>query len=155
MGWGQVGQHRKHSQKGGRKVGRHKHLWSYVQRYEPDYFGKKNFIPRSCKTRINAINVGQLNELVDKLAREKQLEKKDDKAFVDLDKLGYQKLLATGRIAKPVIVRVVKHSKNAAKKIEEAGGQILDAEEKGPEKESEEFEAEMKTTETEEKSDKS
>jgi large subunit ribosomal protein L15 len=150
MGWGQVGQHRKHSQKGGRKVGRHKHLWSYVIKYEPDYFGRKGFIPRSSKTKINTINVGELNELVDKLAKAKQLESKEGKAFVDLDKLGYQKLLATGKITKPIIVKVAAHSENAAKKIEEAGGQILG----GEEKESEEFEAETETT-IEETSDKS
>jgi large subunit ribosomal protein L15 len=159
MGWGQVAQHRKHSQKGGRKVGSHKHLWSYVIKYEPDYFGKKGFIPRNSKTKINTINVGELNELVDKLAKAKQLEKKEDKAFIDLDKLGYQKLLATGKITKPVIVKVTTHSKNAAKKIEEAGGQLLSGEEKKAEKESEEFEAETEKSEAEstdvETSDKS
>jgi len=126
MGWGQVGQHRKHSQKGGRKVGRHKHLWTYVIKYEPDYFGRRGFTsPKSLKQKINVINVGELDELVDKLAEGKQLEKKEGKAFLDLDKLGYQKLLATGKITKPVLVKVTTHSENAAKKIEEAGGQIL------------------------------
>jgi len=135
MGWGQVGQHRKHSQKGGRKVGRHKHLWTYVIKYEPDYFGKKGFTsPRSLKQKINVINVGELDELVDKLAKEKQLEKREDKTFLDLDKLGYHKLLATGKITKPILVKIAKHSENAAKKIEEAGGQILNQAEEKPEK---------------------
>jgi large subunit ribosomal protein L15 len=135
MGWGQVGQHRKHSQKGSRKVGRHKHLWTYTIKYEPDYFGgKKGFTsPRSLKQKINVINVGELDELVDKLARAEQLEKREDKAFLDLDKLGYQKLLATGKITKPLLVKVAMHSKNAAKKIEEAGGQILSQAEEKPE----------------------
>jgi len=134
MGWGQVGQHRKHSQKGGRKVGRHKHLWTYVIKYEPDYFGRRGFTsPRSLKQKINVINVGELDELVDKLAEGKQLEKREDKAFLDLDKLGYHKLLATGRITKPVLVKVAAHSENAAKKIEEAGGQILSQAEEKPE----------------------
>jgi len=134
VGWGQVGQHRKHSQKGGRKVGRHKHLWSYVIRYEPNYFGKKGFTsPRSLKQKINVINIGELDELVDKLAGEKQLEKREDKVFLDLDKMGYNKLLATGKITKPVLVKVKTHSENAAKKIEEAGGQILGKTEEKPE----------------------
>lgn len=150
MGWGQVAQHRKHSQRGGRKVGRHKHLWSYTIKYEPDYFGKKGFIPRSSKPKINIINVGELNELVDKLSAGKQLEKKEGKAFLDLDKLGYQKLLATGKITKPVIVKVAMRSESAAKKIEEAGGQIIG----GEGKESEEIEAETESA-VEETSDKS
>jgi large subunit ribosomal protein L15 len=125
-GWGQVGQHRKKSVKGGRKVGRHKHLWSYVVKHEPKYFGKKGFTsPKSLKTRLNAINVGQLDELVTKLALEKRLEKKGGKPFLDLEKLGYHKLLGAGKLTRPVNVKVRFCSERAAKKIEEAGGQIL------------------------------
>jgi large subunit ribosomal protein L15 len=126
VGWGQVAQHRKHSQKGGRKVGRHKHLFSYVNRYEPDYFGNKGFTsPQALKQHINVINVGSLDELVDKLEAAKTLEIKEDKPFLDLEKQGYQKLLAGGKITKPIIVKVASHSENAAKKIEAAGGQVL------------------------------
>jgi len=135
MGWGQVGQHRKHSQKGSRKVGRHKHLWTYTIKYEPNYFGgKKGFTsPKSLKQKINIINVGELDELVNKLAETKQLEKREGKTFLDLEKLGYQKLLATGKVTKPVLIKVTTHSENAAKKIEEAGGQILSQAEEKPE----------------------
>jgi len=80
VGWGQVGQHRKHGQKGGRKVGRHKGLWTYIIRYEPDYFGKKGFkTPPSLKTTVNVINIGQLDELTAKLNLETQLTKKVEK----------------------------------------------------------------------------
>ena len=149
VGWGQVAQHRKHSQKGGRKVGRHKHLFSYVNRYEPDYFGNKGFTsPKALKQHINVINVGNLDELVSKLETEKTLEMKDDKPFIDLEKQGYQKLLANGKITKPIIVKVASHSENAAKKIEAAGGQIISE----PAEEEEEFE--NVTEESEEKAAK-
>jgi len=112
--------------KGDRRVGRHKGLWTYTIKYEPDYFGRRGFTsPRSLKQKINVINVGKLSELVNKLDAQKQLEKKDGKTFLDLEKLGYQKLLATGTIDKPVLVKVQAWSESAAKKIEEAGGQIL------------------------------
>jgi len=117
--------------KGDRKVGRHKGLWTYTIKYDPDYFGRRGFTsPRSLKQKINAINVGKLNELVEKLDAQKQLEKKEGKAFLDLEKLGYQKLLATGTIDKPILVKVAACSETAAKKIEEAGGQILREQEK-------------------------
>jgi len=145
MGWGQIGQHRKHSQKGGRKVGRHKHLWTYVLRYEPNYFGKKGFkTPQSLRQRAKAINIGQLDELIDKLTREKQLTKEKGKAIIDLGAYGYKKLLATGKLTKPVIVKVDSFSGNAAKKIEEAGGQILS---EPKEKTGEEFEKTEKAVE--------
>jgi large subunit ribosomal protein L15 len=125
-GWGQVGQHRKGGVKGGRKVGRHKHLWTYVIKNEPNYFGKKGFrSPKSLRGEINIINVGQLDELLDKLSIGRQLQKKAGKPFLDLEKLGYQKLLGAGKITQAVTVKVPSYSEGAARKIKEVGGQIL------------------------------
>jgi len=125
-GWGQVGQHRKAGVKGGRKVGRHKHLWTYVIKHEPKYFGKKGFTSaKSLKGEINIINVGQLDELLDKLSIEKQLQKKSGKAFLDLEKLGYQKLLGAGKITQAITVKVPSYSESAARKVKDAGGQIF------------------------------
>jgi large subunit ribosomal protein L15 len=122
-GYGQVGQHRKGT-KG--KAGLHKHRWTYVIKYEPDYFEKRGFTSQKAISRkTNVINVGELDELAHKLAAEKKLERKQKKTFLDLDKLGYDKLLGTGKITKPMLVKVVAHSEVAAKKIDEAGGQIL------------------------------
>jgi len=125
-GWGQVGQHRKKSVKGGRKVGRHKHLWTYVIKHEPKYFGKKGFTsPKNLKSEINVINVGQLDELIEKLSMEKQLEKKRGKPFLDLEKMGYHKLLGAGKVAHAITVKITSYSETAARKVKEAGGQIL------------------------------
>jgi len=122
-GYGQVGQHRKGT-KG--KAGLHKHRWTSVIKYEPDHFEKRGFTSQKAISRkTNVINVGELDELAHKLATEKKLERKQKKTVLDLEKLGYDKLLGLGRITKPMLVRVVAHSEAAAKKIEEAGGQIL------------------------------
>jgi len=125
-GWGQIGQHRKGGKKGGKKTGLHKQGWTYVIKHEPDYFGKRGFTSlKGLSRKINAINVGELDELAAKLAAEKKLERRGKKVFLDLDKLGYDKLLGMGKIAKPILVKVAFHSGEAAKKVEEAGGQIL------------------------------
>jgi len=125
-GYGQIGQHRKGGSKGERKAGRHKQGWTYVIKHEPNYFGKKGFTSQKAMGgEINVINVGELEELAHKLAVEKRLESKGKKAFLDLDKLGYDKLLGMGKIAKPILVKVAFYSEAAAKKIEEAGGEIL------------------------------
>lgn len=124
-GYGQVGQHRKGS-KGRRKAGRHKNGWTYVIKHEPDYFGKKGFTSqKALGKKISVINVGELDDLVDKLAAEKKLERKGKKLFLDLDKLGYDKLLGMGKVIKPMLVKVESHSEAAAKKVEETGGQII------------------------------
>lgn len=129
QGYGRVGQHRKTGSKGMRKVGRHKHLWSYVIRYEPEYFGKKGFVsPRSLGKKSNVINVRKLDEMAEKISTKSE----NGKMFVDLESLGYTKLLGAGKITKPLIVKVASCSKSAAEKIKEAGGQILvEAEETG------------------------
>ncbi|MGB9960515.1 MAG: uL15 family ribosomal protein [Candidatus Bathyarchaeales archaeon] len=122
QGYGRVGQHRKSGSKGMRKVGRHKHGWSYVIKYEPEYFGKKGFTsPKSLRRQIKVINVGELDEMAEKL---KETEK-EGKIFVNLESLGYTKLLGTGKVTKPLVVKVPLCSKSAAEKIKEAGGQVL------------------------------
>jgi len=124
-GYGVVGQHRKTGSKGHRKVGRHKGGWTYTVKYEPDYFGKKGFTPRGVRQKVNVINVGELDELIGKLSREQKLEKKGGKALLDLEGLGYDKLLGMGEITQPTLVKVASYSKTAVKKVEEAEGQVL------------------------------
>jgi len=119
-GYGRIGQHRDAGSKGQRKVGRHKHLWSYVVTHEPDYFGKHGFTsPQSLKRKESIINISKLNELSQKFSEEKGT------THVDLTSLGFTKLLGTGNITKPLIVNVASCSKTAAEKIKKAGGQVL------------------------------
>jgi len=119
-GYGRIGQHRDAGSKGQRKVGRHKHLWSYVVTHEPDYFGKHGFTsPQSLKRKENTINIKQLNDLTAQTAIEK------GKIKVNLTSLGYTKLLGTGKITRQLIVSVPSCSKSAEEKIKKAGGQVL------------------------------
>ncbi|MGB9740367.1 MAG: uL15 family ribosomal protein [Candidatus Bathyarchaeia archaeon] len=122
QGYGRVGQHRKTGSKGYRKAGRHKHGWSYVIKYEPEYFGKKGFTsPKSLRIKVNAINIGKLDEIAETLSKEKE----NGKIFIDLESLGYTKLLGTGKVTKPLKVKVASCSSSAAEKIKEAGGEII------------------------------
>jgi len=122
QGWGRVGQHRRTGSKGRRNAGRHKALWSYVIKYEPDYYSKVGFTsPKSLRREVKIINVGTLNGIAAKLSTEKQ----EDKTVVDLAALGYTKLLGTGRVTKPLVIRVASCSKSAAEKVKNAGGQVL------------------------------
>ncbi|MGD9131437.1 MAG: uL15 family ribosomal protein [Candidatus Bathyarchaeota archaeon] len=127
-GYGQIGQHR--SGGGGRgghgKAGFDKHKWTYVLKYEPDYWKKKGFVStRTLGKKVSIINVGKLDDLVDRLDSEKKLERKEKKIFLDLESLGYDKLLGTGEISKTLLVKVASYSEAASKKLEEAGGEIL------------------------------
>jgi len=120
QGYGRIGQHRDAGSKGHRKVGRHKHLWSYVSTYEPDYFGKHGFTsPQSLKRKEKTLNLEKLEEL----SRNFQVE--EGKLNVDLTSLGFTKLLGTGKITKPLTVTIATCSKTAAEKIKRAGGEVL------------------------------
>lgn len=113
MGWGRVGQHRKSGSRGGfGKAGLHKHKWFYTLKYDPNHFGKHGF--KSRFQRKKAINISQLNELIDKYG-----------SSINLDDLGYDKLLAKGVINRAVKVYVREASDRAIKKIEEVGGEVI------------------------------
>jgi large subunit ribosomal protein L15 len=125
VGYGRVGQHRGGGQRGGHgKAGRHKHLWSYVLRYEPDYFVKKGFTPAR-RSKLNEINVGKIDEEASRLLDEGKAVKKVNGIHIDLKELGYDKLLGSGKVTHPFVLRVDSFSKSAAEKIKNANGKIL------------------------------
>ncbi len=121
-GWGQIGQHRKSGSRGGKgRPGMHKHGWSYVLRYEPNHFSKDKFKPPNQK-QPKIINLKQLEEIIWKQFVGKG---KREKITIDLKKIGYDKLLGTGKVFVPMIIKVPSCSEEAKKKIEEAGGEVI------------------------------
>jgi len=111
--------------KGGHgKAGMHKHKWSYTLNYEPEHFGKKGFKPVVAK-EIRAINLKDLDQLTEKLLEKKLAEKEGDKIKIDLEKVGYDKLLGSGKVSKPLVVEAKYFSKQATKKLEDAGGKAV------------------------------
>jgi len=124
QGFGRIGQHRDSGSKGHRKVGRHKHLWSYVATHEPDYFGKHGFTsPQSLSRRENTMNLKKLEEITQTIQQEKP--------HINLTALGYTKLLGTGKITRSLIVQVSACSKSAAEKIKKAGGEVINSQATG------------------------
>jgi len=126
-GYGQIGQHRSRGGRGGTgKAGLDKHKWTYVVKHDPTYWLKHGFVStKTLNKKVNIINVGKLDDLVDRLDEEKKLERQENKVVLDLESLGFDKLLGTGKIIKPVLVKVSAYSESASKKLEEAGGAIL------------------------------
>ena len=124
MGYGRIGQHRDSGSKGARKVGRHKHLWSWVVTHQPDYFGKNGFTsPQSLHSHENPINLKKLEEIM--------LTSAAEKTEINLTELGYTKLLGSGKVTKSLTIKVASYSKTAAEKIKEAGGEIISSQAHG------------------------
>ena len=113
------GGHKKKRRGGGSQGGRgfggsHKHKFSYVVSIEPDHYGYKGFHSRHKKHKtINVMDVAKIEE--------------DN---IDLGKMGYDKLLGTGKIDRAVTVKVSHFSAQAKEKIEKAGGKIIGKEKK-------------------------
>ncbi|XRO75477.1 uL15 family ribosomal protein [Methanocaldococcus sp. 16A] len=112
--------------RGGRGMaGGHKHKWTWIIKYMPDYFGKYGFKRHpSLIKRLETINVGELEEIV--LKNPDKFEKEDDKFVVDVIELGYEKVLGKGKVTIPMIVKAIEVSEKAKEKIEAVGGEVVE-----------------------------
>lgn len=87
--------------------------------------GKKGFKrPQSLTEEKTTINIGKINEKSEELLEMGAAEKKGDKILVNLDKLGYDKVLGKGRVSKPLVIKAKNFSKKAKEKVKGAGGKI-------------------------------
>jgi len=129
-GWGQVGQHRGGGMRGGKgKAGGRKHLWIQTVKYNPDRYKKVGFKPpSSLEKEAETVNVGELRDLVIKTLGTDKVKSGADDLSLDLDSLGYGKLLGRGNIDFPLSIKVSGYTSRALEKIEAAGGQILESE---------------------------
>jgi large subunit ribosomal protein L15 len=120
-GWGQVGQHRQSGSRGGiGGAGKHKHFFIRTIKEEPNHFGHEQFHALRHSDSLKWINLKDLNELI------KYSESSEDgKVILDLEKLGYDKVLGCGAINSALTIRVKRISGSAKNKITAAGGEVL------------------------------
>lgn len=102
----------------------HKHKWTWVLRYGRGYFGKHGFY-RPNKPVINSVNLIQLSTIVENLERGGKLQTLKGLPVVNLAELGIRKLVAGGKIDRPLLVVVEKWSEKAEKIIKGAGGDLI------------------------------
>ncbi|MET1159419.1 MAG: uL15 family ribosomal protein [Thermoprotei archaeon] len=127
MGWGRIGQHRKSGSRGGfGAAGMHKHKWTWVVKYAPNWFGKHGFTqPPETRYGVYAINVGELDEIAHKLLLENKVVKENNKIVLNVIEMGYNKVLGRGKVTLPLKVIAREVTESAKKKIEEAGGEVV------------------------------
>jgi large subunit ribosomal protein L15 len=119
------------------KAGRYRHKRSRLIRegefVNMHYAGKKGFTSVAQKRgEGEALNVGQLAAMVDRLISEKKAELAGQKVSVDLGQLGFRKLLGSGSISRAVSVKVDKCSQSALEKLKKAGGEAILAAPRAP-----------------------
>ena len=124
-GWGQIGQHRKSGSRGGHgHAGMHKHKWTWVLKYDPDYFGKHGFY-RPNRREVKSMNLIQLSTLVENLERRGELKILDGMPAVNLSALGIGKLVGGGKLDRGLVIIVNSWTERAEKAVREAGGRLL------------------------------
>jgi len=113
--------------RGGRgQAGLENHKKGYMQKYDPEHFGKHGFKRHpSLVEDIRTINLKDLEQKIDNLREKKLVAEEEGKIKINLGKIGYDKLLGDGKITKPIIVEGKYFSKNAVKKLEQVGGKAV------------------------------
>ncbi|KAG6394750.1 hypothetical protein SASPL_145340 [Salvia splendens] len=97
-------------------------------KYHPGHFGKvgmRYFHRLRNKFHCPTINIDRLWSLVPQEVKDK--ESKDNAPLIDVTQFGYFKVLGKGLLpeGKPVVLKAKLVSKNAKKKIKEAGGAVV------------------------------
>lgn len=112
-GRGRKGSRRKSSGRG--MAGSNKHMYSWVIKNKPDHFGRKGMAQPSRTPKPETVNVGYLNQY----AENKGLKE------IDIEKMGFHKVLGGGRVDKALTIKASQYTKKAREKIEKAGGKAL------------------------------
>ena len=115
-GWGMRKKHRGSGSRGGHGQGGllyNKKSW--MLKYDPEHFGKHGFKPLPRK-EMRAITLKDIDALADNLNRNE----------INLSEFGFQKVLSTGRLTKPLTIKAQKFVEKAKQKIEESGGKYVE-----------------------------
>lgn len=89
-----------------------------------DYFGKYGFVNRNGK-EVTTITLRDVDDKISHWIKEKKAKQEAGMISVDLKKLGYDKLLSTGKLTRKIKITVPTAVANAAEKIKAAGGELV------------------------------
>jgi len=107
------------------RAGTHKHRFTYVAVYERHWMahgGRYGFANQNARAELPVINLYE----IDQLARAGKVEKQDGKLTFDFD----GKVLGTGSITMPIVVRALAFSEKAKEKLKACGGSAVTPEPK-------------------------
>ena len=114
--------------KGGKgKAGMGKQHWTWTVIHDPNHFGKHGFKrPQKTIHKSYPVNLNFLNDKAEEFVEQGIATKEDDVIVIDVTELGFNKVLATGSLDIPLVVKSPAFSESAIEKIEEAGGEAVE-----------------------------
>lgn len=93
-----------------------------------DTFGKVGFKrPQKVLEEKTAINVGDLDLMAEELLASGKAQAKEDSVYIDLKKLGVDKLLGGGKVTRKMFITASDFSESAKAKLEAVKGGIIEA----------------------------
>ena len=127
-GWGAKKKHRGQGNRGGRGMAgtgkradsKKPSIWK-----DKNYFGKHGFVSKTPKIKINPVNINFIEQHLDKFISNDLIRKEDGFYSVELEKLGYNKLLGDGKVSMKFKIKTPFASEKAVEKVKEAGGEII------------------------------
>src|SRR3989338_998997 len=126
-GWGSKKKHRGAGHRGGRGMAGSGKRADQIKPslWKERYFGKFGFKKKGVKEDIKSINICVIDEKIGDYISKKLIVKEDDFYVVDLEKLGYNKLLGNGRIKKKFKITTPYASKKVIERIKNANGIVV------------------------------
>ncbi|ASI98204.1 uL15m family ribosomal protein [Thermococcus celer] len=129
-GWGCKKKHRGGGSKGGRGMagtGKRKNTkWTWVIKYAPDHLGKRGFHrPKVLQYRPTTINLSDIDENLEFFLDMGVAHEEGGKIIVDVTGLGVDKVLGTGKLTRPLVIKAYYVTPKAEEKIKAAGGEVL------------------------------
>ncbi|MCK4968826.1 MAG: uL15 family ribosomal protein [Candidatus Aenigmarchaeota archaeon] len=127
-GWGHPKKHRGAGSRGGvGNAGRGKkgqQRMSWVNKYGTR-IGSVGFkIPVAVKLIPTTINLSEIEKNLDNYINDKLATKENGKILIDATKLGYDKVLGSGKLTTSIVIKAKSFSKKAEEKIKKAKGEI-------------------------------
>lgn len=126
-GWGAKKKHRGKGHQGGagmagtgkRADSKKPSIWK-----DKDYFGKHGFVSKTPKVKISAVNLRFIEQHIDKFVSNGLVKKEDGFYVVELEKIGFNKLLGDGAVSMKFKIAAPYASQKAVEKVKEAGGEV-------------------------------
>ena len=125
-GWGAKKKHRGQGHRGGRGMaGTGKRADTKKPSYWKErYFGKFGFVSKTPKIKINPINISFIEQHISRFLSSNAIKKENNFYVVDLEKLGFNKLLGDGKASLKFKIKTPYASKTAVEKTKQAGGEV-------------------------------
>ncbi|WP_297419401.1 uL15 family ribosomal protein [Thermococcus sp.] len=129
-GWGCKKKHRGGGSKGGKGMagtGKRKNTkWTWIIRYAPDHLGKRGFHrPKAVQYTPNVINLSDIDENLQLFLDAGIAYEEDGRIIVDTTQLGVDKVLGSGKLTKPLVVKAYYVTPKAEEKIKAISGEVL------------------------------